>query len=189
MKIGDVEIEVKVVRDIADLDCEAIVNAANAQLLPGAGVCGAIYKKGGAQIFQECSVYLKAIGKTSLQEGQAMITGGGNLKAKHVIHAIGPIWKGTSPEEEALDREKLYKAYANSLLCASEKELISIAFPSISTGIYGFPVEQAAPIAVQAIVDFVNQTPKNSIKSITFALWPDSYTYYEKALKKHFLSQ
>lgn len=186
MKIGDVEIEVKVVHDIAELDHDAIVNAANAKLLPGAGVCGAIYKKGGAQIFQECDTYLKAIGKKSLQEGQVMITGGGNLKAKHVIHAVGPIWKGTSSEEETLDRENLYMAYANSLRCASEQGLTSIAFPSISTGIYGFPVEQAAPIALQAIVDFVNQTPRCSIKWITLALWPDTFSYYEKALKKYF---
>lgn len=179
VRYGNIDIEVKVIQDICSLDYDAIVNAANSQLQAGAGVCGAIHQKGGNGIFDECANYLKKLKVASVEEGHAMITGGGSLKAKHVIHAVGPIWKGN---DEVQDKQRLYNAYYNSLLRASEANLTSIAFPSISTGIFHFPLEKAAPIAMQAFTDFADKNPTSSVKTITMAIWPNTFKYYRDAL-------
>ena len=127
--------------DITKLRVDAIVNAANETLLPGGGVCGAIHRAAGPQLWEEC----RRIGQCD--PGEAVITGGYKLPARHVIHTVGPIWEGGDRDEPAT----LARCYANSLRLAAGNGLQSIAFPAISTGIYGFPHESAARIAVEAV--------------------------------------
>ncbi len=146
--------------DITEMQVDAIVNAANTQLILGGGVAGAIRAKGGPSIQKECN----RIGGTDV--GGAVCTGAGNLPARYVIHAVGPRM-GEGNEEE-----KLSDATRNSLLRAEEKQLSSIAFPAISTGIFGFPVEQCARIMVQEVKDFVPQS--KSLNKIYFCLWDDT---------------
>ncbi len=130
--------------DITRQDTDAIVNAANTSLLGGGGVDGAIHRAGGPKILAECRKIIAGIG--SLPAGEAVITTGGNLAAKYVIHTVGPIWRdGNNGEKEVLKN-----AYLNSLKTAVENNIKSISFPSISTGAYRFPVELAAMIAVSA---------------------------------------
>jgi O-acetyl-ADP-ribose deacetylase (regulator of RNase III) len=129
--------------DITALDVEAIVNAANAQLLPGGGVCGAIHSRAGPELAAAC----RAIG--GCPTGEARITPGFRLKARHVIHAVGPVWRGGNEGEPAL----LAACYRNSLALAAEAGLREIAFPAISTGIYGYPPELAAPLAVESCAE------------------------------------
>lgn len=133
--------------DIAKLDVDAIVNAANAALAPGGGVCGAIHRAAGPELAAACA----AIGHCPT--GEARITPGFRLKARHVIHAVGPVWHGGGHGEDLA----LADAYRASLELASDKGLISIAFPAISTGIYGFPAERAARVAVTAIAAHLRQ--------------------------------
>ena len=170
-------VQVAEVKDICDLDVDVIVNAANGRLLPGAGVCGAIRNKAGDHVFTECADYLRQKGKKELFAGEAMMTGGGNLNKK-IIHAVGPVW-GSHPEKE---KQSLYKAYYNSLSLADEHHFNSIAFPSISTGIYGFPVSLAAEQAIQAINNFVYSTPETSLKRILIALWPENFDTFKMFL-------
>lgn len=179
VRFGNIDIEVKVVQDICSLSHDAIVNAANVWLAAGNGVCGAIHQQGGNGIFQECAAYLQGLKVAQVEEGHAMITGGGNLQAKHVIHAVGPTWKGN---DEIGDKQKLYNAYYNSLLRSHENNLKSIAFPSISTGIFHFPLEKAGPIAIQAFTDFAAKNPNSSVKTITMALWANTCQFYSSAL-------
>ncbi|MBN1153735.1 macro domain-containing protein [candidate division KSB1 bacterium] len=146
--------------DITDLETDAIVNAANAQLVLGGGVAGAIRRKGGPKIQDECD----AIGGTYV--GGAVITTGGELKAKHVIHAVGPRMG------EGNEREKLQNATWNSLAVASQHKLQSISFPAISTGIFGYPVEQCADIMVDTAIRFLSEN-ETTIKRIIFCLWDD----------------
>ena len=129
-----------VVGDLTAQDVDAIVNAANEQLAPGGGVCGAIRRAGGEKIFEECA---RLGGCTT---GDAKATGAGRLRARHVIHAVGPVWHGGDAGEEEL----LASAYRRSLEVAAELGCRTIAFPALSTGIYGYPVELAAPAAVAA---------------------------------------
>ena len=124
-----------VIGDITRQDVAAIVNAANSTLLGGGGVDGAIHRAGGPQILEECKKIRKTIYPDGLPTGQAVITTGGNLPAKHVIHTVGPIY-GRQPERES---ELLAACYENSLLLARQHQLSSIAFPSISTGAFGYP--------------------------------------------------
>jgi len=134
--------------DITALEVDAIVNAANTELLPGGGVCGAIHRQGGSRIALECAAFVKMNGPVPV--GGAAMTTGGNLPARHVIHAVGPVFGDHAPEEA--DR-LLADAYRQSIAIARENHLSSIAFPCISTGIYGFPPERACPVALKAVHD------------------------------------
>lgn len=154
---------------------DAIVNAANSGLRGGGGVDGAIHAAGGPSIMQECVRIRQMDGGCA--PGQAVITSGGNLKAKYVIHAVGPIWKDGSANEAST----LANAYQNSLALADNYELKSIAFPSISTGAYGYPVEEAAKIALTTIHDFTQSS--TTLGDIRFVLFDEfTYTAYAEAL-------
>ena len=135
--------------DIARQDTDAIVTAANAGLLGGGGVDGAIHRAGGPQILEECKAIVARQG--GCPTGQAVVTGGGRLQARHVIHAVGPVWHGGGCGED----EALRSAYVNSLTRALSVGARSVSFPGISTGSYGFPAERAARIAYDAVVDFL----------------------------------
>ena len=141
-----------VVGDITRQDATAIVNAANSTLLGGGGVDGAIHAAGGPEILRECRQIRKTVYPDGLPTGQAVITTGGNLPAKYVIHTVGPIY-GRDPEREA---ELLAGCYQNSLLLARQHAISSIAFPSISTGAFGYPKPEAAKIASTTIRDFLS---------------------------------
>jgi len=139
--------------DITTLSIDAVVNAANSSLMGGGGVDGAIHRAGGPAILDECRKIVERIGR--LPTGEAVITTAGQMPAKHVIHTVGPVWRGGKQNESAL----LRNAYTNSLKVAKENGLKTIAFPSISTGVYGYPVHLAAMEAVDAVVQFVKQNP------------------------------
>ena len=141
-----------VVGDITRQDVTAIVNAANSTLLGGGGVDGAIHRAGGPEILKECQEIRKTVYRDGLPTGQAVITTGGNLPAKYVIHTVGPIY-GRDPEREA---ELLAACYQNSLQLARQHAVSSIAFPSISTGAYGYPKPEAAKIASATIKHFLS---------------------------------
>jgi len=141
-----------VVGDITSQDVTAIVNAANSSLLGGGGVDGAIHRAGGPEILKECQQIRKTVYPDGLPTGQAVITTGGNLPAKYVIHTVGPIY-GDEPERES---ELLAACYQNSLLLARQHGVSSIAFPSISTGAYGYPKPEAAKIASATIKHFLS---------------------------------
>ena len=147
----DALLKIEIVKgDITQLRVDAIVNAANSSLLGGGGVDGAIHRAGGPSIVEECRRIVDKQGYC--KTGKAVITTAGNLPAKFVIHTVGPIWTGGHECEEI----KLADCYKNSLQLAVENDVKTIAFPGISTGIYGFPKESAARISVDAIVDFLN---------------------------------
>lgn len=148
--------------DITRLDVDAIVNAANPALLGGGGVDGAIHKAAGAGLLEEC----RLLG--ACPTGEARITGGHGLKARHVIHAVGPVWSGGDAGERAL----LASCYQASLTLAREHGLSSIAFPGISTGAYGYPVQQATDIAVHTVAEHLrgHVLPKRVI-FCTFDSW------------------
>ncbi len=164
--------------DITEQATDAIVNAANPSLMGGGGVDGAIHRAGGPAILEECKRIVAQQGR--LPTGKAVITTGGNLKAKHVIHTVGPVWRGGEANEPAL----LHSAYYECLKLATDRKLTSISFPSISTGAYGYPVGEAAKIAVDTVVSFLKE-PATSLKEVAFVLF-DSRTYqsYCSALQK-----
>jgi O-acetyl-ADP-ribose deacetylase (regulator of RNase III) len=155
--------------DITNQASNAIVNAANPSLMGGGGVDGAIHRAGGPAILEECKQIVAKQGR--LPTGKAVITTGGNLEAKYVIHTVGPIWHGGSRNEAEL----LASAYRESLKVATENKLASISFPSISTGAYGYPVDEAARIALKTVASFLKEQ-STSLKEITFVLF-DSRTY------------
>lgn len=150
--------------DITQQSTDAIVNAANEALVLGGGVAGAIRKKGGPAIQKECN----AIGGTGV--GTAVITTGGKLKAKHVIHAVGPRMGEGLPGQGDEDR-KLHDATLNSLRLADQHKLQSIAFPAISTGIFGFPMQRCAEIMLQASIDYLSGNTR--LREVVFCLWGD----------------
>ena len=159
--------------DITDMDTVAIVNAANSSLMGGGGVDGAIHRAAGPGLNAECA----RIG--SCKTGQAVITSGCNLKAKYIIHTVGPVWRGGTHNEADL----LASCYKNSLKLAEDKEIKTIAFPSISTGVYGYPIEQAADIAIKSVADHLKNGSK--IEKVTFVLFSDAdYKTYVVAYKK-----
>jgi O-acetyl-ADP-ribose deacetylase (regulator of RNase III) len=155
--------------DITKQATDAIVNAANPSLMGGGGVDGAIHRAGGPAILEECKKIVANQGR--LPTGKAVITTGGNLKAQHVIHTVGPIWHGGSGNESEL----LKSAYFECLKVATENKLASISFPSISTGAYGYPVDEAARIAANTMVWFLKEQA-TSLKEVVFVLF-DSRTY------------
>ena len=155
--------------DITDLDADAIVNAANAKLILGSGVAGAIKNKGGPSIQEECN----RLGGTYV--GGAVMTGAGNLKARHVIHAVGP--RMGEGEEES----KLRNATMNSLLLAEEHNLESIAFPALSTGVFGYAVDKCADIMLTVAVEYLKRPSK--LKKVYFCLWgQESYDIFKSTL-------
>lgn len=157
--------------DITELDTDAIVNAANAQLVLGGGVAGAIRKKGGPQIQAECD----KIGGTFV--GGAVITTGGKLRARHVIHAVGPRM-GEGDEDR-----KLRNATLNSLKVADENRLKSIAFPAISAGIFGFPIERCAAIMLETTIEYLKG--RTGLQRVVFCLFGrDSYQVFANQLEK-----
>jgi O-acetyl-ADP-ribose deacetylase len=169
--LGDKTIEL-VQGDLTELDVDAIVNAANAQLILGAGVAGAIRVKGGPRIQEECD----RIGGTSV--GEAVITGAGNLKARHVVHAVGPRMG------EGNEDEKLRRATWNSLLRASEQGLASVAFPAISTGIFGFPKDRCAAIMIATVREFLQQQ-STTLRKVIFCLWSaEDLAIFSRALER-----
>jgi O-acetyl-ADP-ribose deacetylase (regulator of RNase III) len=139
------------VGDITKLDVEAIVNAANSSLLGGGGVDGAIHRAGGPAILEACRDIRRTRFPQGLPTGEAVITTGGNLKALYVIHTVGPIWE----EQPGKEAELLANCYHNSLTLAVEKNLATVAFPSISTGVYGYPRAEAAEVSSRTIENFL----------------------------------
>lgn len=164
--------------DLTRQDCDAIVNAANSGLQGGGGVDGAIHRAGGPRILEECREIVKKQG--TLPPGQAVITSGGNLPARWVIHTVGPIWRGGTKGEAQV----LQNAYRNSLLLAGKQGLTTVAFPSISTGAYGYPWPEAARIALETVWDFIQESEK-PFKEIRFVLYSrEIYLVYEKTLRE-----
>jgi O-acetyl-ADP-ribose deacetylase (regulator of RNase III) len=163
--------------DITKQSTDAIVNAANSGLMGGGGVDGAIHRAGGPTILEECRQIRTERGR--LPTGQAVITTGGNLKSRHVIHTVGPVWRGGSQGEPDL----LAGAYRESLKLAVDSGLKTVSFPSISTGAYGYPVESAARVAIQAVIDFLNRD--DSLEEVVFVLFDSRTTrIYEDMLKE-----
>jgi O-acetyl-ADP-ribose deacetylase (regulator of RNase III) len=162
--------------DITTQDADAIVNAANSSLLGGGGVDGAIHRAGGAQILEECRAIRARRGECPA--GEAVITGGGALKARFIIHAVGPVWRGGQKGEA----EILQNAYRNSLRLAEANGAVSVAFPSISTGAYGFPIEEAVPIAVDTVSRFL--TTSKSVREVRFVAFSrEDYEVYAKGFR------
>jgi O-acetyl-ADP-ribose deacetylase len=168
--------------DIVDQDVDAIVNAANSSLLGGGGVDGSIHYAAGPELLAEC----RTLG--GCPTGEACITKGYRLKARHVIHTVGPVyrtigrinWDGDSAVDTRPEAELLAGAYRSSLQLASQHGIKTIAFPSISTGAYGYPLDQAAPIALRTVVKYLNDHP--DIELVRFVLWDGTTRVaYERA--------
>lgn len=165
--------------DITTLTCDAIVNAANSSLLGGGGVDGAIHKAGGAEILEACKRIRSKQG--GCKTGEAVITTAGKLDAKYVIHTVGPVWEGGSNNEEAL----LRKCYGSVLRLASQNRIKTVAIPNISTGVYRFPKQLAARIAIDEVGDFLNQN--DSLEKVVFVCYDkESYEIYKNLLRDHF---
>jgi O-acetyl-ADP-ribose deacetylase (regulator of RNase III) len=172
IKVGQATLEL-VEGDITQQDTDAIVNAANAALRPGGGVDGAIHRAGGPAIEAEC----RQLG--GCPTGEARITTGGNLKARYVIHTVGPVYKDGGHGEPQL----LASCYRESLKLASAKGLKSLSFPSISTGVYGYPMADAARVALATVKEYLTRHPE--IERARFVLFGRAaYEVYEKALKE-----
>ncbi|CAK7022990.1 O-acetyl-ADP-ribose deacetylase [Tissierella carlieri] len=162
--------------DITKIEADAIVNAANNTLLGGGGVDGAIHRVGGKRILEQC----KKIG--GCPTGEARITTAGDLPSKYVIHTVGPIYKDGISGEEKL----LYNAYYSSLNLAKEYNIKTIAFPSISTGAYGYPIEKAMKIAIKSVIDFIDK--EETDLDITFVLFNnDDFLLYNNYLNEKLL--
>lgn len=171
--------EIKVIQtDITTLVVDAIVNAANTSLLGGGGVDGAIHRKGGTQILEECKAIRNRQGGCNV--GDAVYTTGGLLPAKYVIHTVGPVWnKGQYNEAELLA-----SCYKESLKMGVSLGIKSIAFPNISTGIYGYPKDRAALIAIKTVQDFVTEGHFGNLTSILFVCFDDeNFSLYQQLLQ------
>jgi O-acetyl-ADP-ribose deacetylase (regulator of RNase III) len=165
--------------DITEMETDVIVNAANSSLMGGGGVDGAIHRKGGPKILEECKQIRATQWPNGLPTGKAVITTGGNLKAKYVIHTVGPIWRGGKSGEPEL----LAEAYKNSLALASSKGLKTIAFPSISTGAYGYPIEKACKVALRTVKEFLEK--ENKLEEVVFVLYTKhDFEVYKEAAKE-----
>lgn len=162
------------VGDITRESCDAIVNAANSSLLGGGGVDGAIHRAGGPQILEECKAIRARIG--SLPAGEAVVTTAGQMRPKRVIHTVGPVWYGGDRNEPAT----LANAWRNSLHVANAEGLTSIAFPSISTGAFGYPTHEAAAIAVRTVIEMLPHFA--TITEVRFVLFDiRTYKHYVRA--------
>jgi O-acetyl-ADP-ribose deacetylase (regulator of RNase III) len=158
--------------DITTLKVDAIVNAANNSLLGGGGVDGAIHRAAGSQLLEECRLL------NGCATGEAKITAGYALPSRFVIHTVGPVWQGGGHQEAQL----LASAYRNSLQLAKDNGLKSIAFPSISTGVYGYPLKEASQIAVKTVKEFINNP--SSIKEVIFCCFSDqALSVYQELLQ------
>lgn len=167
MELNGLNIRIKL-GDITEEKTDAIVNAANNTLLGGGGVDGAIHRRGGAAILEQCKKH------AGCPTGEARITTAGDLPCKYIIHAVGPVY-GSDP---FLDKKLLYSAYFNSLILADEYGIKTIAFPSISTGAYGYPIDEAVRIAFEAVIDF--SKTDSTIEEVVFVLFSqESYRVYE----------
>lgn len=161
--------------DITKIEVDAVVNAANTSLLGGGGVDGAIHRKGGPAILEECRQIRSRQGGCKV--GEAVITTAGLLPAKYVIHTVGPVWNGGGNNEEEL----LRNAYLNSLKLAIDHGVETIAFPNISTGVYHFPKQRAAEIAIKAVTDFLSAD--SQIKTVYFVCFDnENYAIYQRLL-------
>jgi O-acetyl-ADP-ribose deacetylase (regulator of RNase III) len=175
LRVGRAALEL-VQGDITQADVDAIVNAANSSLLGGGGVDGAIHRAGGPAILEECKKIVARIGR--LPAGQAVLTTGGRLRARYVIHTVGPVWRGGGSGEA----ETLASCYRNSLSVAAAKGLRSVAFPSISTGAFGYPLDRAARVALAAVREGLAANP--GIERARFLLFgEEAYLAYLEAAK------
>jgi O-acetyl-ADP-ribose deacetylase (regulator of RNase III) len=176
-KVGNATLEL-IKGDITDVEADAIVNAANSTLLGGGGVDGAIHRKGGPKILEECKRIRATEWPDGLPTGKAVITSGGNLKANFVIHTVGPVWLGGFHAEAEL----LKQAYRNTLKLAASKGLITIAFPSISTGAYCYPIGEASRVALGTVKAFLEK--ENKFEKVIFVLYSErDFEEYSKTAK------
>ncbi|MGQ9779612.1 MAG: O-acetyl-ADP-ribose deacetylase [Bacillota bacterium] len=176
-KIGRTEVLI-LQGDITAQATEAIVNAANPSLMGGGGVDGAIHRAGGPEILEECKKIVAVRGPC--RPGEAVLTGGGRLPARYVIHTVGPIWRGGKSGEE----ETLARCYRSCLRLAAEHGIRSISFPAISTGAYGFPIERAAPIALGTVAEELRKGGLD-LDEVRFVLFrPADLAVYEEAAGK-----
>ena len=167
--------------DITELNTDVIVNAANSTLMGGGGVDGAIHRKGGPKILEECIQIRRTSYPEGLPPGKTVITSGGNLKAKNVIHAVGPVWQGGNNDEPDL----LAQVYTNSMSIVVVSGLKSVAFPSIGTGAYGYPIEEASRIAIKTVKQFLEN--EDRLDEVVFVLFSEKdLSVYRLALAEAF---
>ena len=172
-KIGGSVLELTV-GDIVKQETEAVVNAANKQLAPGGGVAGAIHKAAGPGLWEEC----KKLG--GCETGEAKITSGHNLKSKYIIHTVGPVYKNRQS-----DQINLKKSYLNSLKLATQNNIKSISFPAISSGIFGYPKEEASKIALETIIDYL-KNPQSNIEIVRLVLYnQDDFKIFKETLDNY----
>jgi len=165
--------------DITEMNTDAIVNAANSSLMGGGGVDGAIHRKGGPKILEECKRIRTTEWPSGLPTGKSVITSGGKLKAKYVIHTVGPVWRGGKSGEAEL----LAEAYVNCLKMAVSKGIKTIAFPSISTGAYGYPITEASQIALKSVKQFLEK--EDELEKVVFVLFTQhDFEVYRESLRK-----
>ncbi len=176
LQIGRAKVSI-IQGDITDQETDAIVNAANSSLKGGGGVDGAIHRKGGPKILEECKRIRATEWPEGLPTGKAVMTSGGDLKARYVIHTVGPVWHGGTNREPEL----LAEAYYSSLRLATSKGLKSVSFPSISTGAYGYPIGKASRIALTTVKEFLEKEDK--LDEVVFVLFSqhDLETYKKVA--------
>lgn len=164
--------------DLTDAQVDAVVNAANSSLFGGGGVDGAIHRRGGPSILEACKRIRQTEYPNRLPTGEAVLTTGGDLPAQHVIHTVGPVWRGGDRDEVPL----LANAYLNSLKAARSSEIRTVAFPSISTGAFRFPIQKAASIALNTVIEVIREYPK-VYDEIRFVLFSSAdFAVYQKAL-------